>query len=368
MEHYEFHPLCTLLPEPTAQEFADLKSDILQNGLLDEIVLKDGKILDGRSRYNACKELGIEATFVDFDTLGGNSTPIQFVISKNLKRRHLSTAQRGATAAQLATMEGGMTKAEAAKAMNVSEGTVARTKRVLGNAIPEVQQEVASGEIPVAAAERIAKKPTTEQKAALAAEKAKITADRQKASDMKKSQAKTQAAATSTDKAIQTYTDCGKLCDQGQYNGKKLRKDIAQLQKAVDDLAHIDTVLSDLVESGIAFNNLGVAIDVLEKHAGVPVDTLRKNRLTKQNLYEASSQKLFAMQNFITTFPQIAESLLTACSTEDEQTLVKDVQTKFVGQKKNVEKAIAAKQTQKLEVLAKGETVLPAEWFTPQTS
>lgn len=364
MKTYEFHPLCTLLPEPSAQEFADLKADILQNGLIDPIILLEDKILDGRSRYTACTELGVEPTFVEFGTLGIKS-PVFYIVSKNLKRRHLSTEQRGITAAKLIAMsEGGMTKATAAKAMNVSEGTVTRSKNVVANAIPEVVKEVESGNLPVTAAERIAKKPTTEQKAALAAEKAKVEASRKKAADTKRAQAATQAATTSADKAIQTYTDCNVLCKAGQYDGKKLRKDIAKLQTAVDDLVHVDAVITDVADAALAFHNLGIAIDVLETHVGIPVDSLKKNRLAKQNLYNASVQKYVAMRQFMDMFPQTADLMLTACSTTDEQELINGIKVKFEEQKKRADSAFATALATTRPAIAKGEMVAPAEWYT----
>jgi hypothetical protein len=42
-------------------------------------------ILDGRNRYRACLEARVEPRFVEFDA----DDPIAFVVSVNIKRRHL---------------------------------------------------------------------------------------------------------------------------------------------------------------------------------------------------------------------------------------------------------------------------------------
>jgi len=168
------------------------------------------------------------------------------------------------------------------------------------------------------------------------------------------------------DKAIQTYTECGKLCDKGQYDGRKLRKGIAQLQKAVDDISHIEVVLSELVESGIAVMNLDVIIEVLGQHVDIPVDSLKMNRSAKEKLFIERRQTLANMRNFIGTFPQIVDPLFTGCSTEDEQTLVNNVRAKFDEQKQTVEAAIVTKQAMTMKVLGMGDAKPLAEWFTPQ--
>lgn len=58
--NYEFHEVENLFPMMTPEEFSELKNDIAANGLIEPIWLHNGKIIDGRNRYNACLELGIE--------------------------------------------------------------------------------------------------------------------------------------------------------------------------------------------------------------------------------------------------------------------------------------------------------------------
>ncbi len=97
MEQYEFHPLSSYFPLMEGEEFKELVEDIKENGLRNRIILYDGKILDGRNRYNACLEVQIKMLFTDYE----GDDPLQYVISQNLKRRHLTASQRAAIATNL---------------------------------------------------------------------------------------------------------------------------------------------------------------------------------------------------------------------------------------------------------------------------
>ena len=46
----KYHPLCLLFPRLGDDELQELAEDIRQNGLQNDIVTLDGKILDGRNR------------------------------------------------------------------------------------------------------------------------------------------------------------------------------------------------------------------------------------------------------------------------------------------------------------------------------
>ena len=65
-----FHPICLLFPRMTDDELRELADDIRQNGLLHDIVLYEGKILDGRNRYLACPMAGVKPRFVQWDGEG----------------------------------------------------------------------------------------------------------------------------------------------------------------------------------------------------------------------------------------------------------------------------------------------------------
>lgn len=89
----EYHPAANIFPMMDGAEYEALRDDIAANGLMESVWLDAaGRILDGRNRHRACIDLGIEPRF---QTYAGNS-PIAFVVSLNLKRRHLTSSQAAA--------------------------------------------------------------------------------------------------------------------------------------------------------------------------------------------------------------------------------------------------------------------------------
>ena len=140
-EKWRAHPAAEAFPLLEGEDFEALVADIKANGLREPITLHpDGSILDGRNRYRACAEAGVEPCFQTWD---GQGTPGTFVTSMNLARRHLTTRQRAAIGAELATMESGtrtdlspngdrsVSQAEAAKNVGVSKRSVERATKVM---------------------------------------------------------------------------------------------------------------------------------------------------------------------------------------------------------------------------------------------
>ena len=82
------HPICLLMPLADEDELQNLTDDIRAHGLLDPIVLFEGRILDGRSRAAACESAGAPPRYVEFE--GEREEALMFVVSHNLKRRHLT--------------------------------------------------------------------------------------------------------------------------------------------------------------------------------------------------------------------------------------------------------------------------------------
>src|ERR1700722_7512183 len=82
------HPICLLIPSADEDELQDLTDDIRAHGFIAPIVLFEGMILDGRNRAAACARAGIAPRYV---SLGGSrEDALIFVVSHNLKRRHLT--------------------------------------------------------------------------------------------------------------------------------------------------------------------------------------------------------------------------------------------------------------------------------------
>lgn len=170
-----FHPYADLFPLIEGEAFAELVADIKANDVREKIVVWDGAILDGRNRYRAA----LEAELIDTDENAErgryftrfiaeiDGDPLKFVISKNLKRRHLNDDQRRMVAAKLANMgrgrpaenpaECGIKVSDAARLVNVDEAGTERARTVLAHAAPEIKAAVDRGKLSVAAAAQAAR-------------------------------------------------------------------------------------------------------------------------------------------------------------------------------------------------------------------
>jgi hypothetical protein len=95
------HPVATMFPMMQGPELGLLVEDIEANGLREPIVLCDGLVLDGRNRLRACELAQVPPRFVEWD---GAGSPIAFVLSRNLHRRHLNESQRSIIAARAKVM------------------------------------------------------------------------------------------------------------------------------------------------------------------------------------------------------------------------------------------------------------------------
>ena len=130
------HPLCEIIPPCTDKEFEE----------------------HGRSRYKACIELGREPKTEIFTGTSNDALP--YVISMNVKRRHLSASQRALIVARLMTSKLGgdrsvklpteITQDDVAKLAGVAVKTVTDAKKVLER--PDLAEKVLKGELAVAKA------------------------------------------------------------------------------------------------------------------------------------------------------------------------------------------------------------------------
>lgn len=163
------HKLADLFPRMSDAEIQDLANDIAAHGQHEPIVLLNGEILDGRNRMAACEIAGVEPRIAEYD----GDDPLGYVVSLNLKRRHLTESQRAMVAAKLATAPSGLrtdleptanwqevTSAEAADTLSVSERSVNRARAVRNGAPAAVVEAVERGEIPVSTAQKIMKSPS----------------------------------------------------------------------------------------------------------------------------------------------------------------------------------------------------------------
>ena len=167
MSALEFHPLADIFSLLDGQDFAELVADIKAHGLHEPIVVFEGKILDGRNRYRACEAARVEPTFTAYT----GDDPIAYVVSLNLRRRHLDESQRAMVAAKLATLKlgdnqhsEGLPIGRSSELLNVGERTVARAREVQEHGTPELVSAVERGAVSVSAAADVATLPVQEQR------------------------------------------------------------------------------------------------------------------------------------------------------------------------------------------------------------
>jgi ParB-like chromosome segregation protein Spo0J len=192
------HPICLLMPSSDEDELQSLVDDIRAHGLLDPIVLFEKRILDGRNRAAACESAGREPRYVEFE--GTREEALMFVVSHNLKRRHLT---KQAIADTLVEAEGFNLHYELAEPMARSDikmsaqkietassrdlakaagGVVSReminaTRKVKEKAEPELREAVRRGRIGVQDAAKVADLPADQQKAIAASPKPRRAAN-----------------------------------------------------------------------------------------------------------------------------------------------------------------------------------------------
>jgi hypothetical protein len=192
------HPYAELFPMMGSPEFDRLCGDIALNGLQEEIVLHEGQILEGRHRYLACLAKRVTPRFRNY--AGECGSPLAFVVTKNMLRRHLTESQRALVAARLKPLfeeearqrqraalkqgsevpvcensrrrenpqENGPSAQKAAELMKVSDFSVQAACKVKNHGVPQLVDAVAAGKVSVSAAARIARLPSEQQQAALA--------------------------------------------------------------------------------------------------------------------------------------------------------------------------------------------------------
>jgi hypothetical protein len=161
-----FDPAANLFPLMGEADLTLLADDIAQNGQHDDIVTLAGAILDGRNRYRACELRNIAPRFKEWDGKGGS--PLSYVLSKNLTRRHLTTSQRAMVAGRIANLESRqradyarklvvdgiptteiITGSEAAKMLNVSRDSVVSARQILQHCSPQEVQAVEEGRMSI---------------------------------------------------------------------------------------------------------------------------------------------------------------------------------------------------------------------------
>jgi hypothetical protein len=168
----KFHPLAGIFPLMEGAEFDELVADIKAHGLREPIVLYEGLILDGRNRYHACIKAGVEPSFAPSTW---RDDPAGYVISANIRRRHLTPEDKIKYLAQLVAAQPEKSDRLLAKETGVSHPTIAKARRAAeatGKALPVGTRVGADGK----ARTRPAKRAKPEAKAKLPKHDSRIIA------------------------------------------------------------------------------------------------------------------------------------------------------------------------------------------------
>ena len=83
MKKLEFHDAADLFPMMEATASRDFKAGIEKHSVQERVEVLDEKIVDGRNRYVACQELGVECLSVEIKT----DDPVAYVLLNNFHRR-----------------------------------------------------------------------------------------------------------------------------------------------------------------------------------------------------------------------------------------------------------------------------------------
>jgi hypothetical protein len=144
-EPFTIHPVALKFPSLPEEERAELKESIRKFGQFDPIIVDPdtNQILDGRNRLEICQELGVKPKIARFDHLKDRVSPEEYIFDVNMKRRHLTTSQRAAIAAEFANMRQGtrtdlepsdncpeVSLEKASELLKVSRKSVSRAKKV----------------------------------------------------------------------------------------------------------------------------------------------------------------------------------------------------------------------------------------------
>jgi len=203
----EPHPIAGLFPPLPDAEYQELVQDIRDNGQRDPITVwkENGNewIVDGCSRFKACTEIGA-AVKVDYEEFSGDGEIFAFVMSRNMRRRHMGTSQRSLLAAELAQyymdniarddseQSASAALKETAKAQRVSPRSVASGKALEIAGVDELVALVKGGDLAVNPAELVAKSCTPDEQRALV--EAGPKAVRKKAKEIREQKKKQRAA------------------------------------------------------------------------------------------------------------------------------------------------------------------------------
>lgn len=118
-----------VMPPLSSEEYQELYESIKAEGVLEPIhVDEEGVVIDGHHRSKIASELGVPCPVITHDNLS-NGEKIALAFTLNLKRRHLSKAEKEGLVVEYKRLKPLASASEVAKATGVSDKTVKRIER-----------------------------------------------------------------------------------------------------------------------------------------------------------------------------------------------------------------------------------------------
>lgn len=170
-----------LLPEPTKEEYTNLEKSIVKRGVLSPLLVWEGTLIDGHTRYSICKAHRMKDIPTKEIRFQSRDEALAWILMNQLSRRNLTDFQKNEVALKYEQMiarqmkdrqiergrVGGKsskrvgsidhtlvnptsTRKELAKIAGTSEGSIQRTKMILEKGTPEQIEKVRKGEVSVA--------------------------------------------------------------------------------------------------------------------------------------------------------------------------------------------------------------------------
>jgi len=148
----DIHPAAELLPSMTTDDLKQLSADIDAEGLRDAIAFTpDGKLLDGRGRLDGMEladiptvtAKGALSARITRETIEGD--PWAYVMSKNVRRRHLTSAQKRKVIEALLKANPERSNRETAKLAGASDKTAGKVRQELEETAEIPQLETTTG-------------------------------------------------------------------------------------------------------------------------------------------------------------------------------------------------------------------------------
>ena len=170
---YPLHELVRIFPEASPATYAELKQSIAAVGQLQPAMLHQGQLLDGKTRQQICRELGLELICQE---LPEKTHPVDYLLAVNLTGRNRNENERAIIASRLAQyyQDAGSkpqsAQRRAATQLKVTQKTVAHAARTLNpasRAVPALRHALETGNISLKEADYLSRQAMHWQQRAL---------------------------------------------------------------------------------------------------------------------------------------------------------------------------------------------------------